>query len=250
MSADSLASSTFSPWLASLPADWQETWESVQAAWDPMLDGLRVTAGLLAGSALLGTALALALAVATAMGPRPIAAAARLYGALVRGTPLLVQLFLAYFGLGQFEAVRQSSLWWLLEDATWCGLAVLSLNLAAYMAQDLRAGLLAVPLGERQAAMALGFTPWQSMRCIVLPQALRIALPALGNQAIAQLKATALVSTITVLDLTGAARQLSVASYTTDALLVAGALYATLTLGIVACVRWLERRFTHRSLEK
>ena len=70
MSADSLASSTFSPWLASLPADWQETWESVQAAWDPMLDGLRVTAGLLAGSALLGTALALALAVATAMGPQ------------------------------------------------------------------------------------------------------------------------------------------------------------------------------------
>lgn len=230
-------------WLADLPAAWRETWESMQAAWDPMGEGLQVTAGLLAGSTLLGAALALVLAVATALGPRPVAAAARLYGAVVRGTPLLVQLFLAYFGLSQFEAVRQSPLWWLLEDATYCGLAVLSLNLAAYMAQDLRAGLLAVPLGERQAAMALGFTRWQSMRCIVLPRALRIALPALGNQAIAQLKATALVSTITVLDLTGAARQLSVASYTTDALLVAGALYATITLVIVAGVRWLERRW-------
>jgi polar amino acid transport system permease protein len=230
-------------WLADLPLAWRETWESMQAAWDPMWEGLQVTVGLLAGSTLLGAALALVLAVATALGPRPVAAAARLYGAVVRGTPLLVQLFLAYFGLSQFEAVRQSPLWWLLEDATYCGLAVLSLNLAAYMAQDLRAGLQAVPLGERQAAMALGFTRWQSMRCIVLPRALRIALPALGNQAIAQLKATALVSTITVLDLTGAARQLSVASYTTDALLVAGALYATITLVIVAGVRWLERRW-------
>ncbi len=238
MSADKVTA-----WLADLPLWWQDAAEAVQAAWDPMLDGLQITAALLAGSTLLGTALALVLAVATAMGPRPVAAAARLYGAVVRGTPLLVQLFLAYFGLSQFEAVRQSPLWWLLEDATYCGLAVLSLNLAAYMAQDLRAGLLAVPLGERQAAMALGFTRWQSMRCIVLPRALRIALPALGNQAIAQLKATALVSTITVLDLTGAARQLSVASYTTDALLVAGALYAALTLVIVAGVRWLERRW-------
>lgn len=221
---------------------WQDTWASVQAAWAPMLDGLCVTLGLLLGSSLLGAALALALALATAMGPRPVVMVARLYGALWRGTPLLVQLFLAYFGLSQFEAVRQSPLWWLLDDATWCALAVLSLNLGAYLAQDLRAGLLAVPQGEQLAALALGFTPWQRMRCLLLPRAVRLALPALGNQAIAQLKATALVSTITVLDLTGAARQLSVASYTTDALLVAGGLYAVLTLCIVAGVRWLEQR--------
>jgi putative lysine/arginine/ornithine/histidine/octopine transport system permease protein len=234
-------------WLAEPPPWLQESWEAIDAAWQPMLDGLCVTGGLLAGSALMGTALALLLALAAAMGPRPVAAAARLYSAVLRGTPLLVQLFMAYFGLSQFEWVRQSPAWWLLEDATYCGLLVLTLNLAAYMAQDLRAGMLAVPQGERQAALALGFTPWQCMRCIVLPRALRIALPALGNQVIAQLKATALVSTITVLDLTGAARQLSVASYTTDALLVAGGLYAALTLAIVAGVRWLEKRHARKT---
>jgi putative lysine/arginine/ornithine/histidine/octopine transport system permease protein len=219
-------------WLE-LPAD------SVLEVWE----GLVITLQLLCGSVLLAFALALPLALAATSGKAWPVRLARGYSAAFRGTPLLVQLFILYYGVSQFEAVRQSPAWWLLEDAFYCGLLALSLNLAAYMAEDLRAGILAVPVGEREAALAMGMSPFQCYRWIVLPAAWRIATPALGNEVIAQLKATALVSTITVLDLTGVARRLSNASYTTDALVIAGVVYAAITLVVVLAVRRIERRF-------
>lgn len=218
-------------WLG-LPAD------SLLEAWD----GLCITLQLLGESVVLAFLLAVPLALAATSGRAWPARIARAYSALFRGTPLLVQLFILYYGLSQFEAVRASFAWWLLEDAFYCGLLALSLNLAAYMAEDLRAGILAVPEGEKEAALALGMSPFQCQRWIVLPAAWRIATPALGNEVISQLKATALVSTITVLDLTGVARRMSTASYTTDALVVAGLVYGVITLSVVLVVRWVERR--------
>ena len=99
-----------------------------------------------------------------------------------------------------------------------------------------------MPDGEKEAALSLGMSPFQCQRWIVLPAAWRIATPALGNEVISQLKATALVSTITVLDLTGVARRMSTASYTTDALVAAGLVYGVITLSVVLVVRWVERR--------
>ena len=205
-----------------------------------ILDGLLLTLELLLGSSVIGFTLSVPLAVARVSTHRGVARCASVYSAIFRGTPLLVQIFIFYYGLSQFEWVRNSPAWLVLNDSFYCGLAALALNLTAYMAEDIRAGIMAVPAGEKEAATAYGLTTFECYRYIILPRALSIATPVLGNEMIAQLKATALVSTITVLDLTGVARRLSAVSYTTDALIIAGAIYAMITLIISLGVRLAE----------
>ena len=207
-----------------------------------LCEGLVVTLQLWAASGVAGLLLALGLALGATHGSAAVRRLVRLYGAAFRGTPLLVQMFLLYYGLSQFEWVRASVAWVVLEDAFYCGLIALTLNIAAYMAEDIHAGILAVPAGQTEAATAFGMRRRTLLRRIVLPQALRIATPALGNEVVSLLKATALVSTITVFDLTGVARRLSNESYTTDALVLAGVVYGALTLLISAGVHFLERR--------
>lgn len=209
-----------------------------------ILDGLLVTLKLLAGSCVVGFVLSVPLAMARVSGHRGVKRFAAGYSAIFRGTPLLVQIFIFYYGLSQFEGVRNSPAWLVLNDSFYCGLVVLALNLTAYMAEDIRAGIMAVPAGEKEAAVAYGLSKFQSYRYIIIPRALSIATPVLGNEVIAQLKATALVSTITVLDMTGVVRRLSAASYTTDALIIAGAIYALITLLISLIVRQAEHRNT------
>lgn len=209
-----------------------------------ILDGLIVTLKLLAGSCLVGFLLSVPLAIARVSDNRAISRFARTYSAIFRGTPLLVQIFIFYYGLSQFEVVRNSLAWSLLNDSFYCGLVVLALNLTAYMAEDVRAGIMAVPAGEKEAAVAYGLSKFQRYRYIIIPRALSIVTPMLGNEVIAQLKATALVSTITVLDMTGVVRRLSARSYTTDALIIAGAIYALITLIISLVVRFAEHRNT------
>jgi len=221
----------FADYLAVLRDNRAELWE-----------GLVVTLQLWAVSAAAGFVLATGMALGATHGGALCARLCRAYSAAFRGTPLLVQMFLLYYGLSQFEGVRASVFWVLLEDAFYCGLIALTLNIAAYMAEDLRAAILAIPAGQLEAAAAFGMGPLAMLRRIVLPQALRIATPALGNEAVSLLKATALVSTITVFDLTGISRRLANASYTTDALVLAGGVYAVLTLLITAGVHWLEQR--------
>ena len=208
--------------------------------WPDILDGLWLTLALLLGSSVAGFLLSVPLAVARVSTHRGLARFASAYSAIFRGTPLLVQIFIFYYGLSQFEWVRNSPAWLVLNDSFYCGVSVLALNLTAYMAEDIRAGIMAVPAGEKEAATAYGLTTLECYRYIILPRALSIATPVLGNELIAQLKATALVSTITVLDLTGVARRLSAVSYTTDALIIAGAIYAMITLVISLAVRLAE----------
>jgi polar amino acid transport system permease protein len=159
-----------------------------------------------------------------------------------RGTPLLTQLFLVYYGLGQSAWIQSSSIWPLLHDAFPCALIVMSLNMSAYLAESLRGGIQGVPAGEREAAVAMGMGPWQLNRRIILPRALGIALPTLGNELIIQLKATALVGTIALLDMTHAARQIEKRTYTTEPLLVAAIFYVTATWAIGRGFRLIERR--------
>ena len=222
-----------------MDAGWLDYWQLLQDSGADLWDGLQLTLVLWFCSCLMGFVLALALAWAATSGPRWSAAAARAYGAALRGTPLLVQMFIIYYGLGQFAWIRASWSWAVLQDAEYCGLLALTLNIAAYMAEDLRAAILAVPHAQLEAAQSYGMGHGLLWRRIVLPLALRIATPALGNELIAQLKATALVSTITVFDLT--ARRISVESYTTNALVLAGVVYALLTLLISLGVHALER---------
>ena len=207
-----------------------------------LLHGLLITLGLLLGSSAIGYALAIPIALARRARRRLLAWPAAAYSAVFRGTPLLVQIYLIYYGLAQFAALRHSLAWVVLRDAWLCAVIALGLNMAAYVAEPLRAGLAAVPIGEREAAAALGLGSLTTLRRIVLPRAVRLVLPALGNEALIQLKATALASTITLLDLTGAARRLSASSYSTQPLLVAGVVYIVVSGLLGLAFRRLEDR--------
>jgi len=166
------------------------------------------------------------------------------YTFFFRGTPLLVQLFLFYYGLAQFEAVRDSILWPILREAYWCALIVFTLNTGAYTTEILRGAIQGVPLGEIEAAQSLGMSRTTLFRRIILPRAYRIALPAYGNEIILMLKASALASTITLLDLTGMARTVIAKTYLpVEIFFAAGCIYLALTAILVFGFRRLERRW-------
>ena len=217
-----------------------------------LLSGAWLTMQLVALAMVAGTALALPLAVMRTSRHGWLRAPAWGYVFFFRGTPLLVQIFLVYYGLAQFAAVRDGFLWPVLREPYWCAVIAFALNTAAYTAEVIRGGMLAVPPGEREAGRALGLSRWQELRLIVLPRAVPSALPAYGNELILMLKGSALASTITLLDLTGVARTLIARTYlAVEIFAVAGLIYLLLTLLIVRGVRLLERRWTvpHQRLE-
>lgn len=209
---------------------------------DRLIDGAAVTVKLVALACVIGLVLAIPLALARRSDRRWIAVPAYLYIYFFRGTPLIVQLALLYYGLAQFEAVRESPFWIVLGDAEYCGLLGLTLNTTAYVAEILRGGIAAVPKGEVEAAEACGMSRATVYRRIVLPRAIRIAWPAYGNEVILLMKGSALVSTITVYDLMGETRSVFSRGYDDTVYLYAAAMYLTLALAITGTFRLGERR--------
>jgi arginine/ornithine transport system permease protein len=206
--------------------------------------GLLTTFGLLLASLACGGLCALPLAVLRAAPQRwlwwPVWAGTY----VIRGTPLLVQLFLLYYGLAQFEAVRESIAWPLLSSAWFCAVLALAVNTCAYTTEIFAGSIRATSAGEVEAARSLGMGRWQLMRRIVLPSALRRSLPAYGNEVILMLHATSLASVVTLLDLTGAARELNSRHYLPfEAFLTAAAFYLVLSLALVALFQRAERRW-------
>lgn len=205
-----------------------------------LLSGLPLTLNL-AFFALLGgfvIALLLNLARTTRIGN----GVAGFYVFIFRGTPLLVQLFMIYFGLAQFEAIRASFLWPLLREPYWCGLIALMLNDAAYTAEILRGGLRAVPTGAQEAARVSGMSNIQVLRRVTLPIAIRQALPAYSNEIISMLKSTALVSMISLMDVTGIAREAVAETWrAVEIFLCAGLIYLVLSLIITRATSLVER---------
>ncbi|WP_114285871.1 ABC transporter permease [Candidatus Halocynthiibacter alkanivorans] len=175
---------------------------------------------------------------------RPVAGpVARSYIYLFRSTPLLIQLFLIYFGLGQSEAVRASFLWPVLQSPMWCAIIALALNTGAFSAEIFRGALSAVPNGQMEAARAGGMSWWLSFRRIQFPVGMRIALPSYGNELIMMIKATALASTVTVLDVTGIAQKLISATYKPiEIFIVAGAFYLIMNLVLTRVLKVVENR--------
>ncbi|RYC30925.1 ABC transporter permease [Lichenibacterium minor] len=206
------------------------------------LSGLGITIELLAVSTAVGLALAVPIALARLSTNPLLSVPATAYAYLFRGTPLLVQIFIIYYGLPQFDVVRTSAVWPLLRDPLPCALIAFSLNMAAYTGEVVRGGILAVPAGEREAASAVGMNRALALRRVILPRAFRIALPALSNEVVLQLKATSLASTVTLIDLTGVGRRLAAKTYTAEGLYVAGAVYIVLTFAIARGFRLLEAR--------
>ncbi len=173
-----------------------------------MLSGIGITFSLLVLSLAFGFALAVGLLLMRISGRRFLSWLAQTYIYIFRGTPILVQIFIIYYGLPQFELIRESIFWLILRDPFGCTVVALSLNSGAYMAEILRGGVLGVPQGVSEAGEALGLSPSQRFIYLTSPIALRLSLPALGNETISMLKSTALASTITLMDMTGIGRTL------------------------------------------
>ncbi len=206
--------------------------------------GLVTTVELLLLALAVGLLTALPLAVLRA-SPRPaLAGPVWCFTYVVRGTPMLVQLFLVYYGLAQFEAVRSSLLWPWLSNAWFCAVLSFGVNTCAYTTEILAGAIRATPHGEVEAARSLGMSAATVLRRIVLPSALRRSLPAYSNEAIMMLHGTSLASVVTLLDLTGAAREMNSRTYLPfEAFLTAAAFYLVLTFVLVGLFRAAERRW-------
>jgi len=171
-----------------------------------MLSGMLLAIQLLGVSLLIGMCIAIPAAILRLQKNPWLWRPVDWYIYFFRGTPLMVQLFLVYYGLSQFEFIRESFLWFLFPSPTGCAVFTFSIHPGAYTANILRGGIESVPEGEVEAARAIGMSGFTLYRNILLPKAFRLALPAYGNEIIGMLKGTSLASTITMMDLTGVAR--------------------------------------------
>jgi polar amino acid transport system permease protein len=167
--------------------------------------GIFITLQLVVFSMVFGLMMAIPLGLVQVTGPKWLAKIARGYCTFMRGTPLLIQLYLFYYGLGSIFAsypeLRQSFFWPVLKEGYYYAIVAFALNEAGYAGEILRGALLSVPKGELEAARAIGMTPFQVLRHVWLPRALRNALPALGGETILTLKATPLAALVTVTDI-------------------------------------------------
>ena len=167
------------------------------------------------------------------------------YVSLFRGTPLLIQMFLIYYGLGQFEFVRESWAWTFLKDAYFCAILGLSLNTAAYGGEIIRGGLQSVPFGQIEAAKSLGMSRSKIFRRITFPIAMRQALPGYGNEIVLMVSATSIASTITIMDLTGVAGKIGAETFDKiSPLLAAATLYLIINIILTQLVKRLEHRLS------
>lgn len=218
-------------------------WDAVLRMLPLLGEGALLTLQLLLISGAVGLAIAVPMAIARISRSPWLNVPPRVYIFFFRGTPLLVQLFLVYYGLGQFEAIRESFLWPVLREAYWCAIITFSLHTGAYITEILRGAMQTVPVGEIEAARAVGLRTSQIYRRIILPRAIRFAIPAYGNELILMLKASALASTITLLDLTGMARTVYAKNYLpVETFLTAGAFYLVITYALTWMIKIAEDR--------
>lgn len=220
-------------------------WQFLQETFLSLIAAIPLTIELAVTSICLGAILALLLALARLSGIAVLDWFARLYVFVFRGTPLLVQIFLIYYGLGQFPAVRHSIFWPFLRDPYWCAVLALTLNTAAYASEIIRGGLLSVPYGQIEAARACGMHRFLMFRRIVLPLAIRQALPGYGNEMISMVKATSLASIITLMEVTGVAAKIISETYRAiEVFVVSGAIYLAINFVLTRLIQFAEYRLS------
>jgi len=204
--------------------------------------GLKITLILTLGSGFLAALAAPLCALCYVYGSKIVAGIVRVYISFIRGTPLLAQLFLVYYGSGEFHAeLEAAGLWFLFEQPLSCAVLVFAINSCAYQTEILRGGINAVSRGEIEAGQAIGMTRCQIIRRIILPHSYRTAWPALGNELILLLKASALASVVTIFDLMGRTRQVFASNFDFSVYLWAALLYLGLTAVFVVLWRLVER---------
>ena len=168
------------------------------------------------------------------------------YSYIFRGTPLLVQIFIIYFGLAQLEWIRESFLWVFLKEPYSCAILAFTLNTGAYSSEIFRSAFQTINKGIVEAAKGLGLNKLNTFFKIKLPIAIRQSLPAYGNEMILMLKGTSLASTVTLLDLTGVAKHIISTTFRpVEVFIVAGSIYLLMTFVIHNLIKFLERRYNY-----
>lgn len=216
-----------------------------------LLEGIWLTIQLLVLSMVFGMIIAVPVGLVQVTGPRWLGAIARGYCTVMRGTPLLVQLWLLYFGLGSvfaaYPEIRQSAFWPILREGYFYAVLAFSINEGGYAGEIMRGAFLSVPKGELEAARSLGMTRWQVLYRIWFPRAVRNVLPTLAGETVLMLKATPLAATVTVLDIFGVILRVRQNTYLTyEPLFVAAGLYMVLTLIITQLFGRIESRVPSR----
>ncbi|MBB3747228.1 octopine/nopaline transport system permease protein [Rhizobium sp. BK591] len=213
-----------------------------------LVHGVFLTLSLTLLSLVISFFLSVPLSLLRASPNRTLSASVLAYTYVFRGTPLLVQLFLVYYGLSQLSIVRVSLLWPVLREPFWCALIAFSLNSTAYTTEVIKAGILAVPRGVVEAAKALGLSRFMQIRLIIFPLAFRMVLPSYANEVIGLVKASSLASTVTLLEITGLARRMVSETFAPyEVFLAAGLLYLLVNFAVSIVFRFLETRLARSS---
>ena len=167
------------------------------------------------------------------------------YSYLFRGTPLLVQIFIIYFGLGQIEYLRTTFLWTILKEPYWCAIIAFALNTGAYTSEILRSAFQTIKPGFIEAGKSLGISRRIIFYKIQIPIAIRQSLPAYGNEIILMMKGTSLASTVTIMDLTGVAKYIISTTFRpVEVFIVAGGIYLFMTFVIHNIIKYLEKKYS------
>lgn len=226
-------------------------WSWLPKYFPVLLNGLSLTVQLLVFSMAFGLILAVPIGLVQVTGPKWLARMARAYCTVMRGTPLLIQLYLFYYGVGSilasFPELRQSVFWPILREGYFYAILAFALNEAGYAGEIMRGAFLSVPKGELEAARAFGMSPWGVLRRVWLPRAFRNAIPALGGETILTLKSTPLAALVTVVDLFGAADRVRQETYIIyPPLLLVMVIYMILTFVIARSFDALEKQIPNR----
>jgi octopine/nopaline transport system permease protein len=193
-----------------------------------------------------GFFLAAPIALISVEAPRPFKLGALIYTTFFRGTPLLVQVFMIYYGLGQVWVIRHTFLWAAFKEPFFCAILALALNTSAYTANIIKGAIQSVPKGEIEAGAAFGLNRAKLYRYIILPYALRLFLPAYGSEVIIIMKATSLAATITLLDLTSLAKLIMSRTFRPfESFIITASIYIAITFVLTRILKLIERTISH-----
>ena len=209
-----------------------------------LLNATLITLKLLSVSLILGLFIGLGFAILRMNNNKLINKFAYGYSYIFRGTPLLVQIFIIYFGLGQIEYLRTTFLWVVLKEPYWCAIIAFSLNTGAYTSEILRSAFQTIKPGYLEAGRSLGIPSKIIFTKIQIPIAIKQSLPAYGNEIILMLKGTSLASTVTLMDLTGVAKYIISTTFKpVEVFIVAGGIYLFMTFIIHNVIKYLEKKY-------
>lgn len=208
-----------------------------------IIHGVSLTILLMIASLLVGFVLACVVVLLQISSKPYLKIPAQIYVFIIRGTPLLVQIFIIYYGSAEFPLIRDSFMWTILKNPFGCAVLALAINTSAYTSVLIHGAINSIAKADIEACQSLGMSMMLMLRRHIFPQAIRIALPAYSNEVIIVLKSTSLTSTITVMDLMGVTRQIAAQTYETiPFLLLAGVIYLSLNLLIMWIFKTIEAK--------